>query len=163
MSLGFTQKWLGTPLPPHHGELYVGNISAVTDPILIKFKARFLGSSITDANCHGDICPGNIFPCQEYFTCCWPDFNKTLKKKILPKYRVHGNQDDWLELIVSRQKSILKNMNWVPDINQNVPKYRSPYHTCIFWDVFANISGFNAYFYKPTFALKPWIQAGRFE
>ena len=49
------------------------------------------------------------------------------------------------------------------DMNQNVPKFRSPNQTCIFWDVLANISGLGAYFSKPIFALKPWAQAGRFE
>ena len=49
------------------------------------------------------------------------------------------------------------------DIDQNVPKLRSPNQTCIFWDVLANISGPFAYFSKPIFALKPWAQAGRFE
>ena len=29
--------------------------------------------------------------------------------------------------------------------------------------LFAKISGSNAYFSKPFFALKPWVQAGRFE
>ena len=29
--------------------------------------------------------------------------------------------------------------------------------------IFANISGPDAYFSKPIFALKPWAQAGRFE
>ena len=32
-----------------------------------------------------------------------------------------------------------------------------------FWDVLLNISGPSAYVSKPIFALKPWIQAGRFE
>ena len=37
-------------------------------------KSRFLGTSLTDANCHGDlgpgnICPGNICPYQEYLMC----------------------------------------------------------------------------------------------
>ena len=49
------------------------------------------------------------------------------------------------------------------DINQNVPKSRSPNQTCIFWDVFANISVPGAYFSKPIFVLKSWAQAGRFE
>ena len=48
------------------------------------FKCRFLGTSGTDSNCHGDICPGNICPgdiCpyQEYLSCYWPDFYETLK------------------------------------------------------------------------------------
>ena len=39
----------------------------ITHPITIvvrclNFKGRFLGTSKTDSNCHGDICPGNISP-----------------------------------------------------------------------------------------------------
>ena len=49
------------------------------------------------------------------------------------------------------------------DINQTVPKFRSPNQACIFSDVSANISRPFAYFSKPIFALKPWAQAGRFE
>ena len=48
------------------------------------FKGRFLGPSLTDSNCHSDICPGNICPgdiCpyQEYLNCYWSDFDQTLK------------------------------------------------------------------------------------
>ena len=48
------------------------------------FKDRFLGTSRTDSNCHGDICPGNICPrdiCpyQEYLSSNWPNFDETLK------------------------------------------------------------------------------------
>ena len=47
-------------------------------------KGWFLGASRTDSNCNsdicpGDICPGNICPYQEYLSCYWPDFEKTLK------------------------------------------------------------------------------------
>ena len=46
------------------------------------FKGRFLGPSLTDANCHsdicpGNICPGNICPYQEYLSCYWPNFDQT--------------------------------------------------------------------------------------
>ena len=49
------------------------------------FKWRFLGTSRTDSNCQGDICPdnicpGDICPYQEYLSCYWPDFDDTLKK-----------------------------------------------------------------------------------
>ena len=48
------------------------------------FKRRFLGTSKTDSNCHGDICPGHICPgniCtyKEYLSCYWHDFDQTLK------------------------------------------------------------------------------------
>ena len=50
----------------------------------MNFKGRFLGTSRTDSNCHGDICPGNISPgdiCpyQEYLSCYWPEFYQTLQ------------------------------------------------------------------------------------
>ena len=32
-----------------------------------------------------------------------------------------------------------------------------------FWHILVNISGPSAYFSKPIFALKPWVQAGCFE
>ena len=54
------------------------NISSVTDLILTNFKHRFLGTSRTDSNCHGDICqgnicPGDICPYQPYLSYYWPD------------------------------------------------------------------------------------------
>ena len=62
-------------LPPttHPHKLNISNISAVTDPILMKLY-RFLGKSRTDFNCHGNICPGksspgNICSNQEYLNC----------------------------------------------------------------------------------------------
>ena len=47
------------------------------------FKCGCLGPSLS-AKCHSDICPdnicpGNICPYQEYLSCCWPDFDQTLK------------------------------------------------------------------------------------
>ena len=99
------------------------------------------------------------------------------QKKFCSVYRVHGTQNDRLELTILMNKSVLKNMHRVlrnmskcpkiwtgsGDINQNVLKSGSPNQTCIFWNVFANISRPGAYFSKPIFALKPWAQAGRFE
>ena len=51
------------------------------------FKDRFLGTSRTASNCHGDICPGNICPrniCpyQEYLSSSWPNFDETLKNRF---------------------------------------------------------------------------------
>ena len=59
------------PSTPHI--LDVRNISAVTDPIL-NFKDRFLGLSLKNSNCQGDICQsiicqGDISPYQEYPIC----------------------------------------------------------------------------------------------
>ena len=42
-------------------------------------------------------------------------------------------------------------------------KFRSPNQICKILDILADISGLGAYFLKPIFALKPWVQAGRFE
>ena len=46
------------------------------------FKGRFLGPTLTDANCCGDICHVNICPCticpyQECISCYWPNFDQT--------------------------------------------------------------------------------------
>ena len=62
-----------------------------------------------------------------------------------------------------RKKRFWKKRIRSQDIGQNVPKLRSPNQTSLFWDFLANISGPDAFFSKPFFALKPWAQAGRFE
>ena len=49
------------------------------------------------------------------------------------------------------------------DIGQNVSKYEGLVWRPQFGHVLVNISGPNAYFSKPIFALKPWAQDGRFE
>ena len=74
---------LHTTPPTHYPprKINMSNISAVTDPILINFKCRLLGTSRKDSNSHGDICPGNICPgdvCpyQKYLSCYWLDFEK---------------------------------------------------------------------------------------
>ena len=65
------------------------NSTSATSQLLLtrfwwNFKGRFLWIFITDSNCQGDICPCNICPgdiClyKEYLSCCWPNFDKTLK------------------------------------------------------------------------------------
>ena len=62
-----------------------------------------------------------------------------------------------------RKKRFWKKHIGSQDISQNVPKFRSPNQTSIFWDFLANISGPDACFSKPFLALKLWAQAGRFE
>ena len=47
-------------------------------------KGRLLGTSRSVSKCHSDICLGNtcpndIYPYQEYLSCCRPDFDETLK------------------------------------------------------------------------------------
>ena len=44
------------------------------------------------------------------------------EKKICSDYRVHGIQIDRLRLTVSMQKSVLKNMHWVPRYHQKSVK-----------------------------------------
>ena len=49
------------------------------------FKGRFLGPSLVNSNCHGDICPGNICrqnicPYQQYLSCYCTDFDQTSKQ-----------------------------------------------------------------------------------
>ena len=64
------------------------SISRISQQLLTRFwpnfKGRFLGPSLTNANCWSDICPGNICPCdiclyQEYLSCYLIDFDQTLK------------------------------------------------------------------------------------
>ena len=61
------------------------SISGISQMLLARFwpnfKGRFLGRSLTDANCYGDIwqgniCPGNICPYQQYLNCYWSDFDQ---------------------------------------------------------------------------------------
>ena len=63
-------------------------------------------------------------------------------------YGVHGTQNDRLEATVSMQKSVLKNMN-------QVSRFRMPNQICKILAILAYISGLNACFPKPFYALKP--------
>ena len=52
------------------------------------FEGGFLGPSLTDANCHGDICqsnicPGDICPYQDYLSCHWPNFDQAFGIQLL--------------------------------------------------------------------------------
>ena len=49
------------------------------------------------------------------------------------------------------------------DIGQNVSNFAGLVWKADFGHFFGNISGLGAYFSKPIFALKSWVQAGRFE
>ena len=68
------------------------SISGISQMLLawfwLNFKDRFLGLSLTDANCYGDICqgnicPGNICPYQKYISCYWSDFDQTFWTQLL--------------------------------------------------------------------------------
>ena len=68
------------------------SISGISQMLLawfwLNFKDRFLGLSLTDANCYGDICqgnicPGNICPYQKYISCYWSDFDQTFWTQFL--------------------------------------------------------------------------------
>ena len=49
------------------------------------------------------------------------------------------------------------------DIGQNVSNFAGLVWKADFWHLFGNILGLGAYFSKLISALKPWVQAGRFE
>ena len=49
------------------------------------------------------------------------------------------------------------------DIGKNVSKFSFSSKMSKISYIFANISGPDAYFSKPIFALKPWVQAGCFD
>ena len=68
------------------------SISGISQMLLawfwLNFKGRFLGLSLTDANCYGGICqgnisPGNICPYQKYISCYWSDFDQTFWTQLL--------------------------------------------------------------------------------
>ena len=61
------------------------------------------------------------------------------------------------------QNSVLKNMHRVRDIGKNVSNFAGLVWKANFVHFFANTLGLAAYFLNPIFALKPWVQAGRFE
>ena len=83
-TVGFYMKITLQPPPPTH----TNSMSAIYQLLLTwfwwNFKSRLLGTSRTDSNCHGDICPGNIClgdicPYQEDLSSYWSDFQQTLK------------------------------------------------------------------------------------
>ena len=94
--------------------------------------------------------------------------SKTLKNRLTPYnptffcsvYRVYGTQNDRLELTVSMQISVLKNMQWGPRYWPKISRFGL---ATFFWHILLNISGPRAYISKPIFALKPWAQSGGFE
>ena len=85
------------------------------------------------------------------------------EKKNCSYYRVHGIQIDRLGLTVSTQKLVLKTMHWVPSYRSKCIKFCRFGLKGWFLHFFGNILGLGAYFLKLIFALKPWVQAGRFE
>ena len=62
---------------------HTNSMSAICQVLLTQclwyFKCRVLGTSRTDPNCHSDICPGDICPCQEFLSCYRPNFHENLK------------------------------------------------------------------------------------
>ena len=86
--LGFTRKWLYTTTTTTTTTTHRNSMSAISQLLLTRFcsnfKVRFLGTSRTNSNCYGAICPdniclGHICPDQEYISCYWFNFYKTLK------------------------------------------------------------------------------------
>ena len=49
------------------------------------------------------------------------------------------------------------------DITKNVSKIGLPNQNSKIWNILADILELGAYFLKPIFVLKPWVQAGWFE
>ena len=76
---------------------------------------------------------------------------------------VHGIQIDRLGLMVSMQKSGLKNMHWIPGYYRKSVENQPCKPNQKIWLILANISGLGEYFSKQIFALKLWDWAGRFE
>ena len=61
------------------------------------------------------------------------------------------------------QKWVFKKSTESQDIIKKVFKIGLPNQTTKIWHILADISGLNAYFSKPIFAVKPWVRARRFE
>ena len=85
--MALTWKWFFTP-PSTTTNTHTNTMFAlsqlVKNQLWPKFKGRFLGTSRTDFNCNGDICPGNICPRTIYLylnflSCYWPNFDQTSK------------------------------------------------------------------------------------
>ena len=64
------------------------SLSAISQLLVVRFltnfEGMFLGPFRTYPNCHNEICPGNISPCNicpypEYLSYYWIDFDKALK------------------------------------------------------------------------------------
>ena len=64
---------------------------------------------------------------------------------------------------LQRKNRFWKVCNEYWDIGQNVSNFAGLVWNADFRQFFGNFLGLGAYFSKPIFALKPWVQAGRFE
>ena len=70
------------PHPPPHTNSMLEISQLLLTRFLWNFKCRFLGTSRTDHNCHGDICPGNIYqggicPYHKYLNWKWHNLDLT--------------------------------------------------------------------------------------
>ena len=77
------------------------SITGIFQLLLIKcwpnFKCRFLQPSLIEANCHGDLCPGNICPYQQYLSYCWSNFDQT----FWTQYDLCGPKFFWTKLLLT--------------------------------------------------------------
>ena len=62
-----------------------------------------------------------------------------------------------------RKNRFWKNCTESQNITKKVSKIGLPNQTRKIWHISADISELDAYFSKQFLALKPWVQAGRFE
>ena len=82
---------------------------------------------------------------------------------ITQKNVVYGTQMTGLSLRFQRKNWFWKKCIESWDISQNAQNFTDLVWRSEFGLILANISGLVAYFSKQIFALKPWVQAGRFE
>ena len=90
------------------------------------FKGGFLGPSLADSNCHGDICPGNICPgnicpVQKYLTCYWHNFYQTFWTQFF-KALIYFGPEIFLDPVAFRPKIYKKwtqNYSWQKKIWTN--------------------------------------------
>ena len=69
------------------------------------FNAMFLGSSLKDSNCHGDICSGNICPnemCSYYhnLSCYWPNFHETFGTQFFGPMNFFVPKIFWIKMFL---------------------------------------------------------------
>ena len=85
-----------------------------------------------------------------------------MKKKFLV-FKVYGTQTTGLSSRAQHKNRFPKLCIEFWDIGQNVSNFAGLVWKANFGHFFDDILGLGAYFSKPIFALKSWVQAGRFE
>ena len=95
---------IGLHITHHH---HTNPKAAISQLLLTRFwsnlKHTVLGTSTTKSNCHGDICPGNICPYQQYLSCYWSSFvpGTIFNKCQLSRWHLSRQRMSWQHLSIS--------------------------------------------------------------